>query len=60
MSSNLKSDAIVKSIADGMEENAEKAKAVNGIFFLNITKNGHVVKKWSKCNLKTQFENLTE
>lgn len=48
MSSKLKSEAIINIITDRMEENAEKAKAVNGVFFLNITKNGKIVKKWSK------------
>lgn len=44
----LKSDAVFKAISERISENIEKAKAVNGIFLYNITKDGQIVKKWSK------------
>lgn len=50
MSQNLKSDAVFNSISDRMQENIEKAKAINGIFLVNITNNGQVVKKWSELH----------
>lgn len=44
----LNSDAVFKAISERINENIEKAKAVNGIFLYNITKDGQIVKKWSK------------
>lgn len=44
----LKSDIIFKTINERIQENIEKAKSVNGIFLYNITKDGQIVKKWSK------------
>lgn len=52
MSQNLKSDAVFNSISDRMQDNVEKAKAINGIFLVNITKSGKVVKKWSEFNIE--------
>lgn len=43
----LKSDAVFKAISERISENIEKAKAVNGIFLYNITKDGQIVKKWT-------------
>lgn len=54
-SSELKSDAVFKAIAERMNENVEKAKSVNGIFQWNITKNGNIAKKWSKF-----YRNMTK
>lgn len=44
----LNSDVVFRTIDERMRENVEKAKAVNGIFLYNITKNGQVAKQWSK------------
>lgn len=44
----LKTDVIFKVIGERIGENVEKAKAVNGIFLYNITKDGQIAKKWSK------------
>lgn len=47
-SPDLKSDIIFKTIAERINENIEKAKSINGVFLYNITKDGHIAKKWSK------------
>lgn len=49
--SALNSDAIFQKIQDGVKENIEKAKSVKGVFLYKITKNGQVVKEWSKLQL---------
>lgn len=45
---SLQSDAVFQKIIDGLKDNAAKAKAVNGVFLYKITKDGKVVKEWSK------------
>lgn len=45
---SLASDAVFEKIIDGLKGNEAKAKAVNGVFLYKITKDGKVVKEWSK------------
>lgn len=44
----LNSDAIFLAIQDRVKADPAKAKAVNGVFVYKITKEGKVVKEWSK------------
>lgn len=43
----LESDAIFQFIIEKIKESPEKAKAVNGVFLYNITKNGKTAKQWT-------------
>lgn len=47
-SAELQSDAIFEYIIDRVKADPRKAKAVNGVFLYNITKDGKQVKQWSK------------
>lgn len=47
----LKSDVVFRTIDERMKENVDKAKAINGVFLYNITKDGQIAKKWSKFSL---------
>jgi hypothetical protein len=51
----LESDAIFNAIKDRIGAEKEKAKAIDGVFLYKITKDGKVVKEWSK--LKPKFHN---
>jgi len=45
---SLSSDAVFQRIIDGLKGNEAKAKAINGVFLYKITKDGKVMKEWSK------------
>lgn len=47
----LKSDVVFRTIDERMKENVDKAKAINGVFLYNITKDGQIAKKWSKYGM---------
>lgn len=44
----LNSDAIFQAIQERVKADPAKAKSVNGVFLYKITKDGKVVKEWSK------------
>lgn len=44
----LNSDAIFAAIKEKVAADPAKAKSVNGVFLYKITKDGKVVKEWSK------------
>lgn len=46
-SMSLQSDAIFEVIVDRVKQEPQKAKAVNGIFLYNITKDGKQAKQWT-------------
>jgi hypothetical protein len=48
--SSLNSDAIFTAIQERVKADPAKAKSVNGVFVYKITKDGKVVKEWSKLN----------
>lgn len=45
---SLNSDAIFAAIKDRVAADPAKAKSVNAVFLYKITKDGKVVKEWSK------------
>ncbi|XP_031328032.1 peroxisomal multifunctional enzyme type 2-like [Photinus pyralis] len=45
--STLKSDAVFEYINDQVKVQPDKAKSVNGIFLVKITKDGEIVKEWT-------------
>lgn len=47
-SATLKSDGVFERIIDGVKQQPDKAKSVNGVFLYNITSDGKQVKQWSK------------
>lgn len=47
---SLNSDAIFAAIKEKVDADPAKAKAVNGVFLYKITKDGKVVKEWSKLS----------
>lgn len=57
---SLKSDAVFRTISEKIDENIEKAKSVNGVFLYNITKDGQIAKKWSKCSSMERKELWTK
>lgn len=48
----LNSDAIFQGIKERVAADPAKAKSVNGVFVYKITKDGKVVKEWSKLDSK--------
>ncbi|XP_077299502.1 SCP2 sterol-binding domain-containing protein 1-like isoform X2 [Arctopsyche grandis] len=50
--SGLKSDGVFARIQDGVKQQPDKAKSVNGVFLYNITSDGKQVKQWT-LDLKT-------
>lgn len=50
--SALKSDGIFERIIDGVKQQPDKAKSVNGVFLYNITSDGKQVKQWSEFFLQ--------
>lgn len=54
----LKSDAIFETIAEKVEAEPAKAKAINAIFLYNITKDGKQIKQWSKFYLNTLIKRV--
>lgn len=59
----LNSDAIFTAIQERVKADPAKAKSVNGVFVYKITKDGKVVKEWSKLNFaidhRTKVQRLT-
>lgn len=49
VSAALKSDAVFSDIEKQINSDPATAKAINAVFTYNITVNGKVTKKWSKC-----------
>lgn len=50
----LNSDAIFEVIKEKVKAEPAKAKAVNAVFHYKITKNGEIVKEWSKLNYESK------
>lgn len=44
----LQSDAVFEAIKERVNADKAKAKTVNGVFLYKITKDGKIVKEWSK------------
>lgn len=51
----LQSDAIFAAIKERIAADPAKAKSINGVFAYKITKNGQVVKSWSKFLIVIQL-----
>lgn len=54
----LNSDAIFTAIADRVKADPAKAKSVNAVFLYKITKDGKVVKEWSKFICRKWFDKV--
>lgn len=47
----MDSDAVFGKIKDRVAAEPEKAKSINAVFVYKITKDGKVVKEWSKSEI---------